>query len=815
MSNLRYEQIIRQLTIDEKISLLSGKDFWQTRDIPRLHIPSIYLADGPHGIRRQAVAAERMGLNKGIPATCFPTEATVANSWNVELGEKVGAFLGTEAVSQGVSVLLGPGINMKRIPLCGRNFEYFSEDPYLAGKMAAAYVRGIQSKGIAACVKHFAVSNQEYMTMSIDAVIDERTLREIYLTAFEIAVKEGGARALMSAYNKVNGTYANENLHLMREILRDEWGFTGCVITNWGGSNNRVAALVAGNELEMPGSHGDSDAEIKQALLCGEIQESLIDENVDRLLDLIFSTASAAREPQFDFNITQHHRISQRVAEESIVLLKNEGGILPLSHTTKVAVIGNFALSPRYQGSGSSQVNPTILDTTLQCLDESGITSIGFEEGFDRYGRFSVKKIERACRLASRADVVLLYLGLDELSETQGIDRSHMRLPDNQIQLLNALHEVNPNIVVILSCGCAIEMPWIGKVRGLLHAYLGGQAVARAVLRVVSGDVNPSGKLAETYPLRYEDTPAYYYYPGNGQTVEYREGPYIGYRYYDTANIPVLFPFGFGLSYTTYEYTDLRVENDGVSFTLTNTGRYAGMEIAQLYVGRPQSKVFRPRKELKGFIKVFINPGESKRVHIPFDDKTFRYYNVEHHAWDIEPGEYSILVGSSSRDIHLVSSYVIEGKSLWRESGSSSAISSTTPSLSEILPSYFSGHIRQVPKNEFEHLIGRTIPQPQKIRGSVFTYENTISQCRYARGWVGRLAFWIIHGAYHGLRWIGRRDMANLIMMFVYHLPFRGIARFTGGKITMAMVDGLLDIANGHTLRGMYRFIRGWLRKKR
>jgi beta-glucosidase len=810
MSSLRYEHIINNLSIEEKISLLSGKDFWRTRDIPHLNIPSIYLADGPHGIRRQAVAAERMGLNKGIPATCFPTEATVANSWNVELGEKVGAFLGTEAVSQGVSVLLGPGINMKRIPLCGRNFEYFSEDPYLAGKMAAAYIRGIQSKGIAACAKHFAVSNQEYMTMSLNVIIDERTLRELYLTAFEIAVKEGQVKALMSAYNKINGTYANENLHLMRDILRNEWGFTGCVITNWGGSNNRVAALVAGNELEMPGSHGDSDAEIKKALSQGSIQETLLDENVDRLLDLVFSTAAAAKEPQCDFNITQHHRISQKVAEESIVLLKNEGAILPLSHNTKVAVIGNFALQPRYQGSGSSQVNPTVLETTLQCLEESGIKSIGFEEGFNRYGSRSRTKIKRACRLAAQADTVLLYLGLDELSETQGIDRSTMQLPENQIQLLNALYTVNQNIVVILSCGCVIEMPWIGKVRGLLHAYLGGQAVARAVLRIISGDVNPSGKLAETYPIYYEDTPACHYYPGKGHHAEYREGLFIGYRYYDTVQKPVLFPFGFGLSYTTYSYANLHVDAEGVHFSITNTGSYAGMEIAQLYIGKEQSSVYRPKKELKGFVKVFINPGEHKQVFIPFDDKTFRYYNVETQSWCVEPGEYTIMVGSSSRDIHLKTHYAIK----INDNNITCLENAHLEKLKE-LPSYVSGNITNVQDSEFKKLLNSEIPEISNYRYQLFTYENTIAECRYARGWVGRFGFWCIHSAYHVLRWIGRRDLANLVMMFIYHLPFRGIARFTGGKISMAMVDGLLEIVNGRLFQGLFHFMQGWFRKKR
>jgi len=803
MSTLKHTAIIGQMTLAEKVSMLSGKDFWQTKSIPRLGIPSIYLADGPHGVRRQAAAAERMGLNAGIPSTCYPTEAMVANSWNVELGEKVGSFLGNEAVSQGVSVLLGPGINMKRNPLCGRNFEYFSEDPFLAGKMAAAYVRGIQSRGIAACVKHFAVSNQEWRIMSLDAVVDERTLREIYLTAFEIAVREGNAKVLMSAYNKVNGTHANENLHLMREILRNDWGYAGCVITNWGGNNDRVAGLIAGNELEMPGSHGDSDREILDALARGEIGEELIDENLDRLLDLVFSTSMDARAPQPDFNITQHHRVSQRVAEESIVLLKNDDAILPLAYSTKVAVIGAFASSARYQGAGSSLVNPTVLDNTLDCFDESGITSIGYESGYDRYGKPSHRRIEKACRLAEKADTVLLYLGLDELSEAQGLDRDTMRLPKNQEDLLAALFEVNRNIVVILSCGCAVEMPWIDKTKGLLHAYLSGQAGARAILRVISGDVNPSGKLAESYPLRYGDTPSFRNFPGNELTVEYREGIYIGYRYYDTAGIPVLFPFGYGLSYTTFLYSDMAINGDHISFNITNTGNIPGMEVAQLYIGKADSRIPRPAKELKGFVKVLVQPGQSKQVRISFNEMTFRYFDVIRGSWAIEPGTYQVLIGSSSRDIHLRAETYMQGDTTL----------STGTGGSDHLPSYFSGSVQDVQTAEFTRLLGRDIPPVARDRQRPFDYDDTISQCRYARSGLARLSFHAINVTYRLLRRTGRRDLSNLLMMSVYHLPFRGIARLTGGKINLRMVDGLLLMVNGRHIRGLYVLLKGWIRK--
>lgn len=800
---MKYKELIASMTLEEKASLMSGKDFWQSQDIERLGIPSMFLADGPHGIRKQAVAADKLGLNAGVPATCFPTAATVANSWNPELGERVGEYLGEEAITQKVNVLLGPGVNMKRNPLCGRNFEYFSEDPYLAGKMAASYIRGIQSQGISACVKHFAVNNQEQRRMSIDAIVDERTLREIYLTAFEIAVKEGKTKSIMSSYNKLNGTYTNESLHLMRDILRGEWGYQGTVITDWGGSNDRVAGLLAGNELEMPTTGGETDRDIVLAVRGGELPEEVLDECVDRLLDLIFTTEAVYRRPHIDFNVEHHHRVSQKVAEESIVLLKNEDGILPLKFGKKVAVIGEFAQHARYQGAGSSIVNPTILDHTMDCFEESGIISIGYEQGFERYGKKNPKKIEKACALAAKADVILLYIGLDEVTEADGLDRQNMRIPDNQIDLLDALYRVNPNIVAILSCGSAVEMPWIGKVKGLLHGYLGGQAGARAILRVLSGDVNPSGKLAETYPLRYEDTPSAPYFPGNEVTAEYRESIYIGYRYFDTAQVNVLFPFGYGLSYTTFEYSDIRVSRDGVTFRLTNSGSTAGMEVAQLYVGCKSREIFRPAKELKGFAKVFINAGESKTVTIPFDDKTFRYFNVKTDSWEVEAAEYRIMIGASSADIRLEDTLFVEGTG------------APLPYDKDKLPSYYSGNVRQVGAVEFEQLVGRPLPVADWDRSRPLGYNDTIEQCQYAKGAIARLAYHGIVFAHWFLRKIGKRSAANLIMMSIYHLPFRGIARMTGGAVNMPMVDGLLMMANGRFFGGLRHFLKQRRLKRR
>ncbi|MGJ7919096.1 beta-glucosidase family protein [Neobacillus sp. LXY-4] len=793
---MKYKDLIKKMTLEEKASLMSGKDFWQTMDIERLGIKNMFLADGPHGIRKQAEAADHLGLNASIPATCFPTAATVANSWNEELGEIIGDYLGKEAVAQKVNVLLGPGINMKRNPLAGRNFEYFSEDPYLAGKMAAGMIRGIQSHGISACVKHFAVNNQEERRMSIDTVVDERTLREIYLTAFEIAIKEGKTKTVMSAYNMLNGAYTNENIHLMREILRDEWKYDGVVVTDWGGSNDRVAGLIAGNELEMPTTAGETNQEIIQAIKSGRLKEEILDECVDRLLDLMFVTEEVFENPQKDFNRKEHHQIAQKTAEESIVLLKNEDNILPLKKGTKVAVIGDFAQSARYQGAGSSIVNPTILEHTLECLEESEITSIGFEPGFERYGKRNQKKIDRACALAKDADVILIYIGLDEATEAEGLDRQSMKIPDNQMELLDALYNVNSNIVAVLSCGAAVEMPWINKVKGLLHGYLAGQAGARAILRVLSGDVNPSGKLAETYPLRYEDTPSYYNFPGKEVSVEYREGIYIGYRYYDSANVNVLFPFGYGLSYTSFEYSDIQVAQDRVTFTIKNTGKFDGMEVAQLYVGCKSQEIFRPKKELKGFTKVFIRAGEAKTVTIPFDDKTFRYFNVKTNKWEIEEADYQIMIGASSTDIRLADALFQEGTG------------APLPYDKANLPSYYSGKTNNVSVEEFEKLLGHKVPVSKWDRTKPLGYNDTIAQCQYAKGGFARFAFHLIHFAHWFLRKIGKRSTANLIMMSIYHMPFRGIARMTGGVVNMPMLDGILMVVNGHFFKGLSHVLK-------
>lgn len=664
---MKQPELLSKLTLEEKAALLSGKTVWETRDIPRLRIPSIFLSDGPHGIRKQAGTGDHLGLNESLKATCFPTAATIANSWDEELGEEIGRALGEEAVSQNIHVLLGPGLNIKRSPLCGRNFEYFSEDPYFAGKMAAAYVRGIQSQGIYACPKHFAVNSQELRRMAMNAVIDERTLREIYLTGFEIAVKEGGAKAIMSAYNQINGEYANENRQLLVDILRNEWGFDGIVITDWGGSNDHVKGVKCQSNLEMPAPGLDSAREILYAVEDGKLTIEELDLCVDELLDAVLTlSGEGQRESKMSgqtagFDVTAHHELARRAAAESIVLLKNEDSFLPLKPKTKVALIGDFAIEPRYQGAGSSMVNPTRVDSMAELIQGYDLQLVGVKMGYSRTGEADAAMKKEALDLAGRAEVVLYCFGLDEISESEGMDRNHMRVPQNQIELLEELVKVNPHIAGIMSAGSSVEMPWHYCCKAILHGYLCGQAGAGAMLDVLTGKVNPSGRLNETYPVKYEDTPAFRYFPSTERNSEYREGLFVGYRYYDTSGARFQYPFGYGLSYTEFTYSDLDVDESGVSFTLENTGAMDRAEVAQLYIGMPNGKVFRPKKELKGFRKIFLKKGEKKRIRIAFDDKSFRFWNVKTGQWETEGGESQIMIGACVADIRLTGTLVVRG----------------------------------------------------------------------------------------------------------------------------------------------------------
>ena len=802
----KYQSIIDKLTLKEKASLVTGKDFWQTREIDKAGIPSAFLSDGPHGVRRQAAAADHLGLNASIPATCYPTAATMANSWDPELGEGLGERLGQEAAVQKVNVLLGPGTNMKRSPLCGRNFEYFSEDPYLAGKMAASYIRGIQSNGISACVKHFACNDQEENRMTLDSVLDERTLREIYLTAFEIAVKEGKTKAIMSSYNLVNGVYANENEHLLVDILRKEWGFEGLVVTDWGGNNDSVLSLKCLNALEMPGNPDRPD-EIVKAIEEGKLEESILDDNVDNLLTIIFDTMeNGVNKAPEKFDVEEHHAFAEKCAEESTVLLKNDG-VLPLTNEKKVAFIGDFLFLPRYQGAGSSIVNPTKLDNTKDLLEKCGLNVVGAARGFNRYGKKSKKLHKEAIELAKKAEVVVLYLGLDEVSEAEGLDRKHLHLENNQLELVKDMKELGKPIVVVLSCGSAIEIPFVEDVNAILHGYLNGQAGAQAILNILSGKVNPSGKLSETYPIKLEDVASSDNFPSHTRTIEYREAYGIGYRYFEKANVKVNFPFGFGLSYTKFEYSNLVINNDGVDFEIKNIGSVKGKEIAQLYIGLAQSDIIRPLKELKGFAKVELEPGESKKVHIAFDDKSFRYFNVKTDKWEIEGGEYDIYIGASSADILLEGKLKVEGTT------------NDIPYSKTELPNYAVGNLRNIPDEEFAKLLGHEIPNGAlpfyKKNRMVIDYNTTFQELRYSKRWVGRLLGKAIPWFTRVLYKCGNRVLANTLVMGVVHQPMRGMSRFSQGGLRMSQLDGLIAVFNGHFFSGLHHFFKEGRKYKR
>ena len=785
---MKHTDIINKLNLEQKCALLSGDTVFTTRGYKNAGVPSITLSDGPNGVRKQAGAADHLGLNPSVPATCFPTAATVACSWDPALGEEIGRAMGEEAAAQEVAVLLGPGLNTKRSPLCGRNFEYFSEDPYLSGKMAAAYVRGIQSEGISACPKHFAVNSQELRRMASDSVVDERTLRELYLTGFEIVVKEAHPKALMSSYNLINGIYANENAHLLQDILREEWGFDGAVVTDWGGSNDHALGVKNGSTLEMPAPGGDAVRELLAAVRSGKITEADVDARLDELLTLVLDTHAAVERHCRSFDADAHHALARRAAGESVVLLKNDDALLPLAEGARVAVIGDFAETPRYQGAGSSAVNSIKVDTFLDCLSDSGLYSVGFAPGFDRQGKPDAAKQAEAVALAAKADAVLLCLGLDEIKESEGLDRADMKLADNQIELLQAVREANPNTVVIVNAGASLETPWLAHCKALVYGALGGQAGAGAMVDVLTGKINPGGKLAETWANAYDDTPARDHFAGPGRTVQYREGLYVGYRYYQTAGVPVAFPFGHGLSYTQFAYSDLHADAHSATLTVTNTGDRAGAEIVQLYVAKPNAEIFRPAQELKAFAKVQLAAGESKTVTLTLDDKAFRYWNTRTDSWEVEGGTYELRVGASSADIRLTAAVEVIGTD------------ALNPYAGKALPHYQSGKVQTVPDAEWETLLGRPIPDDRvKIDRNM-----TLGELNHGRSPLGWLVWAVMTALLNASYKKGKPD---LNVLFQYNMPLRALAKMTNGTISMGMVDGIVMEVQGFWVIGLVRVI--------
>ncbi len=663
------KELVGKMTLEEKAGLCSGGDFWHTKTVERLGIPAVMVSDGPHGLRKQDQAADHLGVNDSIKAVCFPTGCGVATSFNRELIGKMGQTLGNECQAENVSVILGPAVNIKRSPLCGRNFEYYSEDPYLASEIATAHINGVQSKHVGTSIKHFMANNQETRRMSVDAIIDERALHEIYLGAFEGAVRQAKPWTVMSSYNKVNGSYVGENKELLTDILRDEWGFDGFVVSDWGAVSDRIKALQAGLDLEMPASGGMRDAQIVKAVQNGTLEENVLDTTCERILNIVYRYMEN-RDENAVFDLEADHEKAREVAHETIVLLKNEDEILPLKKGANIAFIGKYAQKPRYQGGGSSHINSKKVTSALDAIAEAGITNVTFAKGFDDQIDAVDEVLEaEAVEAAAQAEVAVVFAGLPDAFESEGFDREHMRMPECQNHLIDEILKVQPNTVVVLHNGSPVEMPWVNEVKGIVEAYLGGEAVGGAVVDILFGDVNPSAKLAETFPYQLEDNPSYLSGFGSGDSVNYAESIFVGYRYYDKKNMPVMFPFGFGLSYTTFDYSNLKVDKKElsdqqtltVSVDVTNTGKVAGKEIVELYVADKESIVIRPLKELKGFDKVLLQPGETKTVTMTLDWRAFAYYEPKMKDWNVETGEFEILIAKSSEEIVLTETVVVNG----------------------------------------------------------------------------------------------------------------------------------------------------------
>lgn len=799
---MKYAELIGKMTLNEKAEFCSGSDFWNLAANERLGIPSIMVTDGPHGMRKKKDKKEKGELLSSVPAVCYPTAATTSASWDPELLYEMGSALGDECLKEKVSVLLGPGINIKRSPLCGRNFEYFSEDPFLAGELAAAFINGVQDKGVGTSLKHFAANNQETRRMTVDAIIDERALREIYLAGFEKAVKQSKPWTIMNAYNRLNGHYCSENRWLLTDVLRNEWGFEGVVVTDWGAENDRVLGLLAGQELEMPSSYGLGNKKIIDAVQNGELDESILDESVDRLLQLIFRASENMRSVDFDFE--KSHQLARKIATQSMVLLKNEDNMLPLANNSRIAVVGEMARSPRYQGAGSSLINPVKLENAFDAFLDSGIGII-YSAGYNKNSDLpDANLISSAVNDVKNAEVVIVFVGLTDDYEAEGYDRTHIDLPESHNALIDALANVNKNIVVVLSGGSPVRMPWLPKVKAVLNGYLGGQAGGSAIVDLLLGKVNPSGKLAETYPLSLSDVPSTSCFPGSPVTVEYRESIYVGYRYFDKAEKQVEFPFGFGLSYTSFEYSGLKLSKKKikdtdtltVTFNVKNVGDREGAEIAQVYISDVDSTVFRPKKELKGFKKVFLLPNEQKTVEIILDKRSFAYYNVAMHDWHVESGEFKVLVGSSSRDIKLDATVNVE----------STQKDALVPDYKATAKCYYTADVLDVSDNEFENLLGREIPQSQRDPNAPITINSTLEDAKDTP--TGKAIIKVIEGVLRSISKGGSNE--NMMKAMALQIPIRSFVSMSAGVFSQDMADGLISILNGGNVpKGVGKIIMG------
>lgn len=806
------DAILKEMTLEEKASLCSGLTFWLTKPIEKLNVPSVLMTDGPHGIRLEVASAATNIMKDSEPATCFPTAATTASSWDPELVREIGNALADEAKEKKITTVLGPGVNIKRSPLCGRNFEYFSEDPYLAGEMGASYVKGVQEKGVGVSLKHFCANNQEHIRMSIDAIVDERALREIYLAPFETIVKREQPTTIMCSYNRLNGTYLSDNKRLLTDILREEWGFKGIVVSDWGAVNNRVAGVKAGLDLEMPGNNGMNDANIVKAVKEGKLDEKDLDVVVLRMLKFAFECKEKEVE-NHKADYDAHHALARKAAAQSAVLLKNDGA-LPLKEEESIAVIGLMAKKPRYQGAGSSHIHPTKLVSFTDYLDSIN-KKYDYADGYNFKGEgYNKKLIANAVEVAKGKDKVIVFIGLTDAYESEGLDRKHINMPSSHNVLVEEILKVNPNVVVVLNGGSPIKVSsFQGKVKAILDIYLGGQACGEAAYDLLYGIENPSGKLAETFPLRNHDNIVSRYFPMGPRTVEYRESVYVGYRFFESALKPVQYPFGFGLSYTTFEYSDLKISSNKikeddklkVTFKVKNTGDVAGAEIAQLYVSDKVSTIFRPKLELKGFKKVFLQAGEEKEVVIELDSRAFSYYNVEISDWHIESGEFDILVGASCKDIKFSETVFVESKNPDAKIPDYTACSPYYYNLPEVQDPH-----KRIPHEQFEGLYGKVMIENIPFQKGEFTINNTVEQVAVTP--LGKFLFFII---YRGSKLVaGNSENSLMVQESSRDMPLRSFSGFTGGFLSQLTVDGLLDMLNGKK-GGFKKFRAGFKKNKK
>lgn len=796
------QKFVAQMTLEEKASLCSGEDFWRLKCVPRVGLTeNILVTDGPHGLRKQTAGADQLGINDSVQATCFPTACATACSFDRALMQRLGGAIGEECRQEAVAVVLGPGVNIKRSPLCGRNFEYFSEDPLLAGELAAGFIEGVQAHHVGASIKHFAANNQETRRMTTESVVDERALREIYLAAFEIAVKKARPWTVMCSYNKLRGMYASDSHWLLTEVLRNEWGFSGLVVSDWGATNDRVAGVHAGMDLEMPATSRANDHAVAQAVRDGSLAEADLDACAERVVALILR----ARERQsMTYSIDAHRELAREAAAASAVLLKNEDALLPLCETAHIAVIGALAETPRYQGAGSSRINPHRVDSTTEELKKAGV-AFAYAAGYDLDAEEPNEAlIEAACEAAAGKDAVVLFAGLPERWESEGFDRTNLDIPACQNELIKRVAAVNPNTVVVLQCGSVVACPWGDSVKAILLSYLGGEATCGAAVDLLLGRRNPCGKLAETWCSDLSDTPCHTYFPGYLRSVEYRESVFVGYRYYDTADAAVRYPFGYGLSYTTFAYANLSLSQTSmldadtltVSFDVTNTGARAGSEIVQLYVAPRTDGIFRPAQELRAFDKVELMPKQTKRVTMQLDRRAFAYYNADARAWAVESGAYEIRIAASSRDIRLSESLMV-----------TAVQPVAAPDYRKTAPCYYdiAANIHEIPDEAFAALYGEPLPAREMQPDQAHTVNSTMREIR--NRWLGRLLAGVTAKQAKDL--FGKdTNMRLMVEAMLIDAPLRMLLMSGMAAITPRRLEGLVDLLNHRVIRGLRKLIR-------